>query len=73
MDRVDTLRWRKSTFSGNGGGNCVDIADDGEKIYVRNSKNPGGMVVSFTQSEWTAFISGAKNHEFDLDESGRLH
>jgi hypothetical protein len=72
MDRIDTLRWRKSSFSGNGGGNCVDVADDGTKIYVRNSKNPDGAVVAFTQSEWRAFISGAKNREFDLDESGRL-
>jgi hypothetical protein len=73
MEHIDSLRWRKSSFSGNGGGNCVDVADDGGKIYVRNSKNPGGAIVAFTQSEWMAFISGAKNREFDLDESGRLH
>jgi hypothetical protein len=73
MGQLDTLRWRTSSFSGNGGGNCVDVADDGDKIYVRNSKNPAGAVVTFTQSEWTAFISGAKNREFDLDETGRLH
>jgi hypothetical protein len=72
MERIDSLRWRKSSFSGNGGANCVDVADDGEKIYVRNSKNPGGATVAFTPSEWRAFISGAKNQEFDLDESGRL-
>jgi len=73
MDRIDSLRWRKSSFSGNGGANCVDVADDGETIYVRNSKSPSGAVVAFTQSEWRAFISGAKNQEFDLDDSGRLH
>jgi hypothetical protein len=72
MDRIDTLRWRKSSFSGNGGGNCVDVADDGANIYVRNSKDPGGAMVTFTQSEWRAFVSGAKNREFDIDESGRL-
>jgi hypothetical protein len=72
MERIDRLQWRKSSFSGNGGGNCVDVAADDEKIYVRNSKNPGDAVVAFTQSEWRAFISGAKNNEFDLSESGRL-
>jgi hypothetical protein len=72
MERIDSLRWRKSSFSGNGGANCVDVADDGEKIYVRNSNKPGGATVAFTPSEWRAFISGAKNQEFDLDESGRL-
>jgi hypothetical protein len=72
MELIASLQWRKSSFSGNGGGNCVDVAADGEKIYVRNSKNPGGAVVAFTQSEWRAFISGAKNKEFDLDESGQL-
>jgi uncharacterized protein DUF397 len=72
MEQIDALQWRKSSFSGNGGGNCVDVAADGEKIYVRNSKNPGGAMVAFTQSEWKAFLSGAKNQEFDLNESGRL-
>jgi Domain of unknown function (DUF397) len=61
MEERDALRWRKSSFSGNGGGNCVDVAADSEKIYVRNSKNPAGSMVAFTQSEWRAFISGAKN------------
>ena len=72
MEQLEALQWRKSSFSGNGGGNCVDVAVDGEKIYVRNSKKPAGATVAFTQSEWNAFISGAKNREFDLDESGQL-
>jgi hypothetical protein len=73
MEHINNLHWRKSSFSGNGGANCVEVADDGENIYVRNSKNPGAAVTAFTQSEWRAFISGAKNREFDLDETGRLH
>jgi hypothetical protein len=73
MEHIDNLRWRKSSFSGNGGANCVEVADDGENVYVRNSKNPAAAVASFTQSEWRAFISGAQNREFDLDEAGRLH
>lgn len=58
--------WRKSARSGNQG-NCVEArrADDGT-IEVRDSKDPGGPVLRFTPDEWTAFLGGAKDDEFDI-------
>ena len=38
----------------------------GEAIAVRDSKNPAGPVLMFTQGEWDAFVGGAKDGEFDL-------
>jgi Domain of unknown function (DUF397) len=32
---------------------------------VRDSKNPGGPVLRFTQGEWRAFITGVMAGEFD--------
>ena len=29
MEDKINLRWRKSSYSGNGGGNCVEVAVDG--------------------------------------------
>ena len=60
------MAWRKSSASG-GGGDCVEVAfgaDGG--VYVRDSKAPDQQVLAFTHSEWTAFLTGVRNGEFDL-------
>jgi hypothetical protein len=31
---------------------------------VRDSKNPTGAVLSFTEQEWTAFVEGVEAGEF---------
>jgi hypothetical protein len=61
-----SLRWRKSSFSGGQGGNCVEVADlpDGG-IAVRHSKSPAGPVIEYTAAEWDAFLKGVKAGEFD--------
>jgi hypothetical protein len=58
--------WQKSSRSGPFTDNCVEVAFVGETIAVRDSKNPEGPVLSFTQPEWDAFVGGAKIGEFDL-------
>jgi hypothetical protein len=58
--------WRKSSFS-MGNGNCVETALLADRsVAVRDSKRPEDAVLIFTESEWTAFLAGAKNDEFDL-------
>lgn len=59
----------KSTRSGPAGGECVEAAVcrcDSPVIYVRDSKDPDGPVLSFGEESWRAFIDGAKAGEFDL-------
>ncbi|MEU7740493.1 DUF397 domain-containing protein [Nonomuraea sp. NPDC049158] len=64
---LDTATWRKSTRSGPDGGNCVEVAElSGGRRGVRDSKNPSGPALIFTPGEWSAFISGVKDGEFDL-------
>jgi hypothetical protein len=59
--------WRKSSrSSGGGNGDCVEVADLGEVVAVRDSKHPEGTVLTFTVNEWKAFIERAKVGEFDL-------
>jgi Domain of unknown function (DUF397) len=52
--------WRRSTRS-YGTGNCLEVAAPyGERIVVRDSKNPQGAILRFGHAEWTAFIEGVR-------------
>jgi hypothetical protein len=55
----------KSSRSGGSGGNCVEWAHTPTGVSIRDSKNPDGPVLTFTFDEWRAFLSGAKDGEFD--------
>jgi hypothetical protein len=54
--------WRKSTASGGGGGNCVQVAFIDDSVLVRDSKDPSGTVLSFSHSEWAAFLIGTRGN-----------
>ena len=57
--------WIKSSLS-YANGNCVEVASlPGGKVGVRNSRDPGGPVLTFTSDEWHAFLGGVRNGEFD--------
>lgn len=74
---MSRARWQKSSFSGNNGGNCVEVAqlenavdgvhpkvDRSDLIAVRDSKNPDGPKLFFNPAEWDAFLNGVKASEF---------
>ena len=50
-DQLQGARWQKSSFSGNGNNNCVEMAalPTGE-IAVRNSRDPNGPTLIYTQA-----------------------
>jgi len=58
--------WFKSTFSGDSGGNCVEVAVLAGGVAVRDSKDPAGPALIFTVAEWLAFLAGAAEGQFDL-------
>lgn len=55
MDPSEPLRWRKSTRS-TWGGDCVEIADTGARLQVRDSKDPLGPQLSVEWRQWHAFL-----------------
>ena len=63
--RLD-LVWRKARAS-DSNGSCLEVAQHpAGGRYVRDSKDRGtGPVLHFTAAEWTAFLDGARNGEFD--------
>ena len=60
----ERFQWRKSTKSSFGA--CVEVRITDDAVAVRNSRDRGGPVLRFTAAEWTAFLAGAAEHEFDL-------
>lgn len=58
------VSWKKSSFS-QGNSNCVQIARIDSSIIVGDTKDQQGVVLSFTQQEWKAFVAGVKNGEFE--------
>jgi uncharacterized protein DUF397 len=67
MATMDLTRaaWHKSTRS-SGNGNCVEVAVVDDSVAVRDTKNREGGMLVFSAAEWSAFLSGARNGEFDL-------
>ncbi|MBQ1119240.1 DUF397 domain-containing protein [Streptomyces smyrnaeus] len=54
--------WRKSSYSGNNGGDCLEVATDyrGPALPVRDSKNPHGPALLVAPHAWQAFITQLK-------------
>ncbi|HEY0935271.1 MAG TPA: DUF397 domain-containing protein [Trebonia sp.] len=57
METVTALTWRKSTFSGNDGGNCVEAASAPGRLLVRDTTDRDGAVLSFAPGAWREFAA----------------
>jgi hypothetical protein len=58
--------WYKSSYSMNEP-SCVEIRLPGDgTVDVRNSNDPTGPVLHFTEEEWEAFQAGAADGEFRI-------
>ncbi|MFF3731994.1 DUF397 domain-containing protein [Streptomyces sp. NPDC002476] len=54
--------WRKSSYSNQDGGACVEVSDDFAAVVpVRDSKVPDELVLVFTTSGWSSFVSAVKS------------
>jgi len=62
MEKVNEPHWRKSTRCA--AGNCVEVAKVAGEYLIRDSKDPRGTVLSFTEQEWTAFVEAVTAGEF---------
>jgi Domain of unknown function (DUF397) len=49
--------WRKSSYSGNNGGDCVEVGHQDTGVAVRDTKNRKGSVLQFTPEAWRRFAA----------------
>ena len=57
------VSWLRSSLCADN--HCMEVAVDGERVYVRDGKRPDGAVLCFTRAEWEAFRAGIKLGDFD--------
>ncbi|MFF7298725.1 DUF397 domain-containing protein [Streptomyces sp. NPDC008265] len=50
------LLWRKSSYSGAEGGECVEVAAAAGAVLVRDSKELGGPVLTVGPAAWAGFV-----------------
>jgi hypothetical protein len=66
-----TTPWQRSSFCANG--SCVEVAHEGEDILIRDSKQPGRAPLRFDIDEFSAFVAGVRNGDFDHFTLGASH
>ncbi|SDO96226.1 DUF397 domain-containing protein [Actinacidiphila guanduensis] len=64
---LDGVAWRKSSYSNQEGGDCVEVAvPSPTAIAVRDSKNPHGPALVFTADAWTSFVDAVRAGQFPV-------
>ncbi|MFF7318406.1 MULTISPECIES: DUF397 domain-containing protein [Streptomyces] len=55
-DQAAQLTWVKSSYSAGDGGQCVEVADAGSAVLIRDSKCPDVAILNVPSAQWTAFV-----------------
>jgi hypothetical protein len=62
---LSAATWRKSSYSNQDGGACVEVCDDFPAVLaVRDSKHPQGPALVFPASSWTTFVAALRSGQF---------
>jgi hypothetical protein len=59
VDTVDNS-WRKSSYSGTSGNNCVEMASGVGVILVRDTTDRDGLTLSVPASAWAKFTDSLR-------------
>ncbi|MFI6434195.1 DUF397 domain-containing protein [Streptomyces sp. NPDC050759] len=49
--------WRKSSYSSDQGGECVEIAETVVAVSVRDSKTPAGPILTLDPAAFATFVN----------------
>ncbi|GAA2694111.1 DUF397 domain-containing protein [Streptomyces lunalinharesii] len=56
---LEPLVWHKSSYSGNAGGQCVEVSKTCGVVHVRDSKDADGPRVTASDESWANFLNYA--------------
>ncbi|MFD3494926.1 DUF397 domain-containing protein [Streptomyces sp. NPDC058690] len=54
---VPQLAWFKSSYSSGEGGQCVEVAAATGGVYIRDSKDLSGPVLTVSRGAWAGLVS----------------
>jgi Domain of unknown function (DUF397) len=57
---VTGAAWRKSSYSGDNGGTCVEVGVAAPAVAIRDSKHPDGPLLAFAAATWKSFTDQVK-------------
>ena len=60
MEGSRALSWRKSSYSGNNGGDCLEAGAMPGRVLVRDTKDRAGAVLAFAPKAWREFAAKVK-------------
>jgi hypothetical protein len=53
----DSADWRKSTYSGSNGGQCVEVGTAVSGVVVRDTADRAGVVLAVSAGAWRALLA----------------
>jgi hypothetical protein len=56
----NVTNWRKASYSGTNGGNCVEASNDSRYVLVRDSQDKDGARLATPPASWSAFMRRVK-------------
>ncbi|WP_374214857.1 DUF397 domain-containing protein [Streptomyces coelicoflavus] len=54
------IQWRKSSYSGDQGGECVEVGELPATVAVRDSKAPAGPILTLAPAAFATFVGWAR-------------
>jgi len=60
-----TASWRRSQRCGSANTSCIEVALRDDGVAIRDSKDPSGAILVFDYTEWTAFVEGVVDGDFN--------
>jgi Domain of unknown function (DUF397) len=58
---METLNWRKSTYSSGNGAECVEVGIGSEAVAVRDTQDRHGPTLAFIPAAWRRFTDQVKH------------
>ena len=59
------LEWRRACRCA--GNNCIEVAKDGNRYLIRDSRAPDAVPLQVDGADWAAFVGGVRDGDFQFE------